>query len=171
MLKMVPNSKHEEYELDDLGFAFVRKCISVIEARGLEDQGLYRVGGANSKVMKLMRMALDRRKLSSDGEIMLDINNHNEWEIRTVTSALKQYFRNLPEPLMTFRLHDAFISAASMLPVSQLCYGLLPKDLLMCTSYTLYNLSRTKYVLIIFSFTHLLQSKKAKKNKSMISTI
>ena len=111
--KMVPNAKQEEYFLDDLGFAFVRKCISVIESRGLEDQGLYRVGGVNSKVVKLIQMALDRRKLSSDGEIMLDIDNHDEWEIRTVTSALKQYFRNLPEPLMTFRLHNAFIAAAS----------------------------------------------------------
>ncbi|KAK4297686.1 hypothetical protein Pmani_029922 [Petrolisthes manimaculis] len=35
-----------------------------------------------------------------------------EWEVKTITSAIKQYFRNLPEPLMTYRLHCAFIVAA-----------------------------------------------------------
>lgn len=107
------NIKPEEYQLDDLGFAFVRKCIQVIESRGLEDQGLYRIGGVNSKVTKLMQLALDRIKLNSDGELDLDVENSDEWEIRTVTSALKNYFRNLPEPLMSFKFHNMFIAAAS----------------------------------------------------------
>ncbi|XP_074598061.1 GTPase regulator associated with FAK isoform X2 [Brevipalpus obovatus] len=110
--KSSTNAKQEEYQLDDLGFAFVRKCIQVIESRGLEDQGLYRIGGVNSKVAKLMQMALDRRKLSSDGELELDVDNSDEMEIRTVTSALKNYFRNLPEPLMSFKFHNLFIAAA-----------------------------------------------------------
>ena len=58
-------------------------------------------------------MALDRRKLNESGEISFDVENPDEWEIRTVTSALKNYFRNLPEPLMSYRLHNAFIAAAS----------------------------------------------------------
>ncbi|XP_015790877.1 rho GTPase-activating protein 26 isoform X2 [Tetranychus urticae] len=106
------NAQQEQYQLDDLGFAFVRKCIQVIESRGLEDQGLYRVGGVSSKVTKLMQLALDRRKLASDGELMLEVDNSDEWEIRTVTSALKNYFRNLPEPLMSFKFHNFFIAAA-----------------------------------------------------------
>ena len=111
--KSSTNAQQEEYQLDDLGFAFVRKCIQVIESRGLEDQGLYRIGGVNSKVAKLMQMALDRRKLNSDGELELDVDNSDEMEIRTVTSALKNYFRNLPEPLMSFKFHNLFIAAAS----------------------------------------------------------
>lgn len=109
------NVQQEQYQLDDLGFAFVRKCIQVIESRGLEDQGLYRVGGVSSKVAKLMQLALDRRKLNSDGELVLEVDNSDEWEIRTVTSALKNYFRNLPEPLMSFKFHNFFIAAASEL--------------------------------------------------------
>lgn len=34
-------------------------------------------------------------------------------ESKTIASALKQYLRHLSEPLMTFRLHHAFIAAAS----------------------------------------------------------
>ncbi len=36
-----------------------------------------------------------------------------EWESKTVTSAVKTFFRNLPEPIMTYKLHFKFIAAAS----------------------------------------------------------
>lgn len=112
----VSSMRPDECALDDIGFAFVRKCIEVIESRGLDDQGLYRVGGVASKVNKLIQAALDSKKLESDGSAALSFDiNVEEWEIRTVTSALKQYFRNLQEPLMTFRYHIAFIAAASKL--------------------------------------------------------
>jgi hypothetical protein len=101
----------EECLLDELGFAFVQKCIQIIEKRGLEDQGLYRVVGVASKVNRLIQLCLDRRKHSNNE--LYDFDNSDEWETKTITSALKTYFRNLPEPLMTFRLHIAFIAAAS----------------------------------------------------------
>jgi hypothetical protein len=103
--------RQEECLLDELGFAFVQKCIQVIERRGLEDQGLYRVVGVASKVNRLIQLCLDRRKHSNNE--LYDFDNPDEWETKTITSALKTYFRNLPEPLMTFRLHIAFIAAAS----------------------------------------------------------
>ncbi|KAG7171020.1 Rho GTPase-activating protein 10-like [Homarus americanus] len=73
----------------------------------LEDQGLYRLVGVSSKVTKLLQLGLDRRKAE---KLMLD--DSAEWEVKTITSAIKQYFRNLPEPLMTYKLHSAFIAAA-----------------------------------------------------------
>lgn len=76
---------------------------------GLEETGLYRMVGLNSKVTKLLQMGLDKRK--SDRLQALD--DELEWETKTITSALKTYLRNLPEPLMTFRHHNAFIAAAS----------------------------------------------------------
>ncbi|XP_049268342.1 rho GTPase-activating protein Graf isoform X2 [Rhipicephalus sanguineus] len=100
-------ARQEGCLLDETGFAFVRDCIEAIEARGLEDQGLYRIVGVNSKVTKLTQMAFDPKRTENP-----DFMNSEEWEIKTITSALKNYFRNLPEPLMTFRLHTAFISAA-----------------------------------------------------------
>ncbi|KAG8188356.1 hypothetical protein JTE90_022556 [Oedothorax gibbosus] len=98
--------KPEGFSLDETGFAFVQWCINVIESKGLLDQGLYRLVGVNSKVAKLTQIALESKgtnALSSDIE---------EYELKTVTSALKNFFRHLPEPLLTFRLHGAFIAAA-----------------------------------------------------------
>ena len=39
----------------------------------------------------------------------------DEWtaDINNVTSVLKMWFRELPEPLLTFNLHQGFIDAAS----------------------------------------------------------
>ena len=42
----------------------------------------------------------------------VDYSDEDEWETNTLTSALKSYFRNLPEPVMTFDLHRSFINAA-----------------------------------------------------------
>ena len=75
---------------------------------GLEDQGLYRLVGVSSKVSKLLTLGLDKNKCE---KIALD--DAAEWEVKTITSAIKQYFRNLPEPIMTYNLHSAFINAAS----------------------------------------------------------
>lgn len=95
--------------MDDIGINFVNRCIEVLENRGLEEQGLYRVVGVTSKVNKLLAMGLDRRK----SDRLANLEDPMEWETKTITSALKNYLRNLPEPLMTFRYHNGFIAAAS----------------------------------------------------------
>lgn len=46
--------------------------------------------------------------------LRVDITNNEEWETNTLTSALKSYFRNLPEPVLTFNLHRDFINAAKL---------------------------------------------------------
>jgi hypothetical protein len=81
---------------------------------GLEDQGLYRLVGVSSKVSKLLSMGLDRRKVEK-----LNLEDRLEWENKTITSAIKTYLRQLPEPLMSFRYHTAFIAAASKRLISQ----------------------------------------------------
>ena len=53
-------------------------------------------------------MGLDRRKVEK-----LNLEDRLEWENKTITSAIKTYLRQLPEPLMSFRYHTAFIAAAS----------------------------------------------------------
>ena len=64
--------------------------------------------GVSSKVNKLLSMGLDRRKADR-----LSLEDRLEWENKTITSAIKTYLRQLPEPLMSFRYHTAFIAAAS----------------------------------------------------------
>ncbi|KAJ8940220.1 hypothetical protein NQ314_010782 [Rhamnusium bicolor] len=103
-INKIPNS--EERVLDEIGILFVKRCIEVLESRGLEEQGIYRVVGVSSKVNKLLNMGLDRRKSEK-----LALDDPLEWETKTITSALKTYLRNLPEPLMTYRYHNGFIAA------------------------------------------------------------
>lgn len=110
--------QQQECHLDELGYCFVRKCIDIVETRGLDDQGLYRIGGVNSRVARLLQMCLDRKNFnSSTGQVsMPDFSDPVEWETKTITSALKNYLRNLSEPLLTYNLHPAVIEAASKYP-------------------------------------------------------
>lgn len=43
---------------------------------------------------------------------LLDTDRFND--ICSVTSVLKTYFRSLPDPLLTYALHDKFIAAAML---------------------------------------------------------
>ena len=125
-------SAEPSYPLDEEGYFFVRKCIQSIEARGLDQKGIYRIVGVASKVRNMMDMFAEKRQHSiakrkdstdSSGSVssesddcdLFELNlESEELETKTITSALKSYLRNLSEPLMTFQLHTAFISAASM---------------------------------------------------------
>uniref|UniRef100_A0A8C1TRU0 Rho GTPase activating protein 42b n=1 Tax=Cyprinus carpio TaxID=7962 RepID=A0A8C1TRU0_CYPCA len=78
-------SKKEETYLNEAGFNFVRKCIQLVELRGLNTMGLYRVGGINSKVQKLMTTVFSH-KAASDMDLDPDT-----WDNKTITSGLKNY--------------------------------------------------------------------------------
>lgn len=115
-MKPTPPQTPQECHLDELGYCFVRKCIEIIESRGLDDQGLYRIGGVNSRVARLLHMCLDRKNFNpTTGKVnMPDFSDPVDWETKTITSALKNYLRNLSEPLMTYSLHPVVIEAAKI---------------------------------------------------------
>ncbi|KAF0030136.1 hypothetical protein F2P81_016867 [Scophthalmus maximus] len=98
-------SKKEETFLNEAGFNFVRKCIGLVETRGINTLGLYRIGGVNSKVQRLMTTVF-----SSKAPVDMDLDPET-WDNKTITSGLKNYLRCLSEPLMTFKLHKDFIMA------------------------------------------------------------
>ncbi|XP_051953348.1 rho GTPase-activating protein 42-like isoform X2 [Xyrauchen texanus] len=98
-------SKKEETYLNEAGFNFVRKCIQLVEMRGLSTMGLYRVGGINSKVQKLMTTVFSP-KAAPDMDL-----DPESWDNKTITSGLKNYLRCLSEPLMTYKLHSDFLLA------------------------------------------------------------
>uniref|UniRef100_A0AAX7SE99 Rho-type GTPase-activating protein 26 n=1 Tax=Astatotilapia calliptera TaxID=8154 RepID=A0AAX7SE99_ASTCA len=75
---------------------------------GIDEQGLYRIAGVNSKIQKLLSLAMDP-KTCADVEL-----ESPEWEIKTITSAIKHYLRMLPAPLMTYQYQRSFIKAAKM---------------------------------------------------------
>ncbi|KAI4877906.1 hypothetical protein NFI96_017400 [Prochilodus magdalenae] len=98
-------SKKEETFLNEAGFNFVRKCIHLVETRGIQTMGLYRIGGVNSKVQRLMTSVF-AAKAPADMDLDPDT-----WDNKTITSGLKNYLRCLAEPLLTYRLHKDFIMA------------------------------------------------------------
>uniref|UniRef100_A0A1L8DMI0 Putative oligophrenin-1 n=1 Tax=Nyssomyia neivai TaxID=330878 RepID=A0A1L8DMI0_9DIPT len=105
----------DEYHLDDVGFAFVRKCIEILETRGLEEEGLYRIGGIGTKINKILSLGMDRKKNEKERFLFISDDQYSDLlESKTIASALKHYLRNLNEPLMTFRHHNGFIAAAKM---------------------------------------------------------
>uniref|UniRef100_A0A2K5Y7M9 Oligophrenin-1 n=1 Tax=Mandrillus leucophaeus TaxID=9568 RepID=A0A2K5Y7M9_MANLE len=92
--------------LNEVGFKFVRKCINIIETKGIKTEGLYRTVGSNIQVQKLLNAFFDPKCPG-------DVDFHNsDWDIKTITSSLKFYLRNLSEPVMTYRLHKELVSAA-----------------------------------------------------------
>ncbi|XP_031427624.1 rho GTPase-activating protein 26 isoform X3 [Clupea harengus] len=94
--------------LDVTGFNVVKKFIYAVDTRGIEEQGLYRIVGVNSRVQKLLGLAMDP-KTCADVEL-----DNTEWEIKTITSAIKFYLRMLPGPLMTYQYQRSFIKAAKL---------------------------------------------------------
>ncbi|XP_073507367.1 rho GTPase-activating protein 26 isoform X1 [Phyllobates terribilis] len=96
-------------QLDSIGFSIIRKCIQAVETRGINEQGLYRIVGVNSRVQKLLSILMDP-KITTEADTEIS----TEWEIKTITSTLKTYLRMLPGPLMTYQFQRSFIKAAKL---------------------------------------------------------
>ncbi|XP_074528186.1 oligophrenin-1 [Halichoeres trimaculatus] len=101
-----PIHKQAEMELNETGFKFVRKCINYIETKGVTQEGVYRTVGSNIQVQKLLNAFFDPM---NPGDVDLQ---SSDWDIKTITSALKFYLRSLSEPLMTYALHRDIMCAA-----------------------------------------------------------
>lgn len=85
--------------------ALVIYCIKEIEHRGLHEVGLYRVSG-HERLVKELKEKLIRGKTLPPLDKIEDIN--------VITGVLKDFLRNLPEPLLTFHLNKAFMEAAEI---------------------------------------------------------
>lgn len=82
----------------------VAACCRVVEARGLESTGIYRVPGNNAVVSSLQQQ-LNR----GPGDINLQ---DERWQdLNVISSLLKSFFRKLPEPLFTNDKYSDFIEA------------------------------------------------------------
>ncbi|KAG0703978.1 Rho GTPase activation protein [Suillus ampliporus] len=88
--------------------AILEKCCAAIEKHGLQSQGIYRISGMARKVASLKeRLDKDMDSVNLDSEEWIsDVNN--------VTSVLKMWFRELPDPLLTSNLHQGFVEAAKI---------------------------------------------------------
>ncbi|OPJ90011.1 hypothetical protein AV530_008986 [Patagioenas fasciata monilis] len=103
---------------------FVRLCVEAVEEKGLDVDGIYRVNGSLSVIQKL-RFTVDReRAVTSDGryvfpeqlsqEERLNLADPEWSDVHVVAGALKLFLRELPEPLVPYRLFGAFMDALKL---------------------------------------------------------
>ncbi|KAK7101033.1 hypothetical protein V1264_023881 [Littorina saxatilis] len=85
----------------------VKKCVEEVEARGLDTVGIYRLcGSARRKIM--LREAFEKSAQA------VDLSPENVSDIHVVTGVLKDYLRELPEPLFTNALYQMLLDALSV---------------------------------------------------------
>ncbi|KAG5519919.1 hypothetical protein PMAC_000196 [Pneumocystis sp. 'macacae'] len=80
--------------------------IDEVESRGLDEIGIYRVPGSVVSVNAL-------KALLNSGEVV-DLKEDRWADINIIAGALKLWLRELPEPLMTYKLYSQFISLSDI---------------------------------------------------------
>ncbi|GIY51413.1 ralA-binding protein 1-A [Caerostris extrusa] len=93
------NKSHDGIDLP----VIVRECIDYIEEHGLACEGIYKISGLKSKVRNL------KSQYNRGEKVYL-----YEHEPHIVASLLKQFLRDLPEPILTAPLASKFEEAAAL---------------------------------------------------------
>jgi hypothetical protein len=83
----------------------VSRCISEVESRGMDVEGIYRKSGGAGQVKQVQQ--------GFEKDNNFDISDE-DLDIHAVTSVLKQYFRKLPTPLIDYESYDALLEAGQM---------------------------------------------------------
>lgn len=90
----------------------VIRCIEEVELRGMDVEGIYRKTGG-SGLVRMIQEGFERDVHGTEGGVgMVDISDPDV-DITAVTSVLKQYFRKLPVPLLTFEVYERVLEALS----------------------------------------------------------
>lgn len=79
------------------------------EHTGMEYEGIYRKTGGSSQSKQITQLF---ERGDYDAFDLSDVEVFND--ISSVTSVLKTYFRQLPNPLLTHELHESFVAASGM---------------------------------------------------------
>ncbi|XP_057657170.1 rho GTPase-activating protein 21-A isoform X16 [Diorhabda carinulata] len=83
---------------------FVEVCTDIIDERGLQTIGIYRVPGNNASIT-----ALTDEINRNHEEVPLEDHRWND--LHVVSSLLKSYFRKMPDSLITVQRYQSFIKA------------------------------------------------------------
>uniref|UniRef100_A0A8D3A0L1 Rho GTPase activating protein 21 n=1 Tax=Scophthalmus maximus TaxID=52904 RepID=A0A8D3A0L1_SCOMX len=83
----------------------VEVCCQLVEERGLEYTGIYRVPGNNAAISNM------QEELNNKGMNDIDIQDDKWRDLNVISSLLKSFFRKLPEPLFTNDRYTDFIDA------------------------------------------------------------
>ncbi|NWH53514.1 HMHA1 protein, partial [Fregata magnificens] len=94
-------TKASQSSSDGIPF-IIKKCISEIEKRALKTKGIYRVNGVKTRVEKLCQAF-------ENGKELVELSQASPHDISNV---LKLYLRQLPEPIMPFRMYNELMGLA-----------------------------------------------------------
>ncbi|XP_065318124.1 rho GTPase-activating protein 44-like [Gordionus sp. m RMFG-2023] len=83
----------------------IEDCINILLEIGLDEVGLFRMTGSSPKIKKL--------KSAFDSGSPVDMQEFIQ-DPHVITGILKLYLRELPEPLLTFKLYDEWSNAGKM---------------------------------------------------------
>jgi hypothetical protein len=86
--------------------AIVGRCVEEVEKRGMDAEGVYRKSGGSGQV-KAIQAGFEKDPNTYD-------ISDPDLDIHAVTSALKQYFRKLPTPLITYDVYDSLLEAGAL---------------------------------------------------------
>ncbi|KYO28571.1 rho GTPase-activating protein 30 isoform C [Alligator mississippiensis] len=81
-------------------------CTEFVEHHGIVD-GIYRLSGVSSNIQKLRQEFDSERSPDLNKDVYLQ-------DIHCVSSLCKAYFRELPNPLLTYQLYDKFADAVAI---------------------------------------------------------
>ncbi|XP_011300531.1 uncharacterized protein RhoGAP19D isoform X3 [Fopius arisanus] len=82
----------------------VEMCTSIVEARGLEVIGIYRVPGNTAAISQLTESV-------NKGFESINLQDPRWSDVNVISSLLKSFFRQLPDSLLTADLYPMFIDA------------------------------------------------------------
>lgn len=79
----------------------VSHCIQYLDSKALDTEGIFRLSGS--------QVQIDRYRDQFNSGVQVDLTS--EPDHHTVSGLLKLFFREMPEPLLTFELYESFIAA------------------------------------------------------------
>lgn len=89
----------------------VTRCLSEVEKRGLDMEGIYRKSGSKLQIDQILGY------FESNSEFL---ENDLEKDISAVTSAVKQYLRYLADPIIPYAQYNAYVQAGRKHDLSEL---------------------------------------------------
>ncbi|XP_057711696.1 rho GTPase-activating protein 36 isoform X2 [Corythoichthys intestinalis] len=90
----------------------LERCCDHIEAHGLQTVGIFRVGSSKKRV----------RQLRDDFDAGVDVHLDEEQSVHDVAALLKEFLRDMPDPLLTRELYPAFLHANFLRGAEQIHY-------------------------------------------------
>ncbi|XP_024144539.2 rho GTPase-activating protein 36 [Oryzias melastigma] len=90
----------------------LERCCSHIQTYGLQTVGIFRVGSSKKRV----------RQLREDFDRGVDLQLDEEHSVHDVAALLKEFLRDMPDPLLPRELYPAFLHASTLKDADQLQY-------------------------------------------------